>query len=129
MVRPMAEALRLLGFGEKPSVAIEKVRFEPRRVAIGGSVSMSFVLRSKSHRTQDLLVDAAVHFVKAYGSSAPKVFKLKRVTLGAGEIVEFSKQISLAVHTTRKPNAGKHAVEVIINGTEFAIGSFDVTPT
>jgi len=70
-------ALRLLGYGKKPSVAIEKVRFEPSRVAIGGRVSMTFVVRSRSRTSQSLLVDVAVHFVKANGRAVPKVFKLK----------------------------------------------------
>ena len=58
------EALRLLGYGKKAAVAIEKIQFDPPRVAIGRRVSVSFVLRSKSRTPQDLLVDVAVHFVK-----------------------------------------------------------------
>ena len=142
--RKDAEALRLLGFGGKPAVAVEGVRFEPRRVPIGGKVEVSFTLRSTASakdRTgaprgrargaeappQDLLVDLAVHFVKASGRTSPKVFKLKRVTLSADESVAFSTRISLAVHTTRRPNTGTHAVDVLVNGVEFPIGSFKVT--
>ena len=53
----------------------------PARVAIGGRVAVTFVLRSTARTAQDLLVDLAVHFVKAGGHSTPKVFKLKRVSL------------------------------------------------
>ena len=56
-------ALRLLGYGKKPAVTIESVRFTPRRVAIGGRMTMGFTLRSTARVTQDLLVDVAVHFV------------------------------------------------------------------
>ena len=59
-----ADALRLLGYGNKPSISIEEIRFDPARVAIGKKVSMSFVLRSQSRTRQELLVDVAVHFVK-----------------------------------------------------------------
>src|SRR5687768_2558984 len=65
-----AAALRLLGFGQKAAVSIESVQFDPPRVRIGGRVSMSFVLRSKSRQPQDLLIDVAVHFVKVRGDSA-----------------------------------------------------------
>src|SRR5687768_7645934 len=101
-------ALRLLGYGKKPAVAIEGVRFAPKRVAIGGRVSMSFVVRSESRTVQDLLVDLAVHFVKAGGKASKKVFKLKRVSLPPRGRVELTTTVSLAVHTTRKPNPGKH---------------------
>lgn len=121
------DALKLLGYGKKPAVAIEDVSFSPRRVPIGGKVTVSFVLRSKSREPQELLVDLAVHFVKARGNSSKKVFKLKRVLLPPRGMAELSSGVSLMVHTTRKPQPGKHAVEVLVNGTAFKVGSFDVT--
>jgi 3-methyladenine DNA glycosylase AlkC len=134
------DALRILGFGAKPAVAIESVRFEPRRVRIGGKVEVSFKVRSTAvakrvaharstagGMPQDLLVDLAVHFVKANGRTSPKVFKLKRVSLAPGEEVTLSTRVSLAIHTTRKPNVGVHPVDVLVNGVEFPIGSFEVT--
>jgi 3-methyladenine DNA glycosylase AlkC len=121
-----AEALALLGYGEKPSISIEKVRFEPARVAIGERVVMSFLLRSKSRKPQDLLVDVAVHFVKADGRATPKVFKLKRVELPPRGEVELETRISLAVHTTRKPRPGTHAVDILVNGQRTRAGSFEV---
>jgi len=72
-------------------------------------------------------VDVAVHFVKASGKTAPKVFKLKRATLPAGGDLPLQARISLAVHTTRIPYPGVHAVDVIVNGRAFPAGSFRVT--
>ena len=126
--RGVPAALRLLGYGEKPSVAIETVRIAPRRVAIGGRVSVEFVLRSRARTTQELMVDLAVHFVKANGQPTPKVFKLKRVALPARGRAEFSASVSVAVHTTRKPRPGHHAVDVLINGKATHIGAFHVVP-
>jgi 3-methyladenine DNA glycosylase AlkC len=123
--RGSPDALRLLGYGAKPSVAIDDVRFEPRRVAIGGRVAVSFVVRSRSKTTQSLLVDVAVHFVKATGTSR-KVFKLKRVTLAPRERAAFRATVSLKVHTTRKPRPGVHEVDVVVNGIAHPIGSFRV---
>jgi hypothetical protein len=115
-----AAALWLLGYGKKVSVAIENVRYDPPRVAIGGRVSMQFV-RSKSARAQELLVAV----VKARGA-APKVFKIKRVTLPPRGSVSLATRFSLAVHTTRVPRPGKHAVEILINGKAHDAGSFEV---
>jgi len=121
-----SSALKLLGYGKKPAVVIEDVRFTPKRVAVGGRVVMDFVVRSTSRTTQDLLVDVAVHFVKARGHSAKKVFKVKRVSLPARGTVALSFSVSLKVHTTRKPNPGKHTVDVLVNGASFPAGSFEV---
>jgi 3-methyladenine DNA glycosylase AlkC len=122
-----AGALRLLGYGGKAAVAIEGVRFRPARVPIGGRVAMRLALRSTSPRAQSLLVDVAVHFVKARGRAAAKVFKLKRIVLRPRQRVELQTGFSLAVHTTRVPRPGRHAVDVVINGRATPAGAFQVT--
>jgi hypothetical protein len=121
-----AGALRLLGVGQRPRVAIERARFQPPRVAIGGRIAVSFTLRSTARTAQDLLVDLVVHFVKANGRGSPKVFKLKRLTLPAGGRVELATTVSLAVHTTRTPRPGRHLVDVLVNGRAAALGAFEV---
>jgi 3-methyladenine DNA glycosylase AlkC len=119
-------ALRLLGYGTKPSVAVERVVFVPSRVRIGGRVVMHFVLRSTARSPQDLLVDVAVHFVKARGATSAKVFKVRRLALAARARQSLKAAFSLAVHTTRVPQPGTHAVDVIVNGHTMPAGSFDV---
>ena len=121
-----AGALGLLGYGQKPRVAVKDVAFRPRRVRIGERVAMTFGLESTSTRHQHLLVDVAVHFVKARGVGGPKVFKLGRIALGPRERVDLRTTFSLAVHTTRVPRPGRHAVDVIVNGRTVRVGSFDV---
>ena len=65
--------------------------------------------------------DFAVFFVKADGSARPKVFKLRRVTLPARATVTLSGTISFAVHSTRKPRPGRHAIEARIKPTADTI--------
>ena len=121
-----AGALRILGYGKKAAVSIERVQIAPRRVTIGGRVLVRFALTSASKTAQDLVVDMAVHFVKARGHAAPKVFKVARATLPPKGTVTLQKTLSLAVHTTRVPRAGRHAVVVIVNGKATRVGSFEV---
>jgi 3-methyladenine DNA glycosylase AlkC len=124
--RGEADALKLLGYGKKAAVSVEQVRVEPRTVTIGGRVSISFVLRNQSRISQHLLVDLAVHFVKAAGRTAPKVFKLKRVVLPPRGQTELQTSVSIAVHTTRVPRPGTHAIDVLVNGEAKRAGSFEV---
>jgi 3-methyladenine DNA glycosylase AlkC len=122
-----ANALRLLGFGQQPRASVEDVRFEPGRVAIGGRVAMNFTLRSRAREPQNLLVDVAVHFVKSRGVTSRKVFKVGRINLPPRGKVSLGATFSLAVHTTRVPRPGTHAVDVILNGQARRAGSFEVT--
>ena len=124
--RADAGALQLLGYGQTPKVSIAEATFRPRRVRIGGRVAMTLGLESTSTRHQNLLIDVAVHFVKARGVGGPKVFKLGRIELGPRERVDLKTTFSLAVHTTRVPRPGRHAVDVIVNGRAMRAGTFDV---
>lgn len=119
-------SIRPFGYGHEPRVSIEDVTFRPRRVRIGGRVAMAFVLRNTTTHQQQLLVDVAVHFVKACGVGVPKVFELGRIALGSRERVHLNTSFSLAVHTTRVPQPGSHAVDVIVNGRAIGAGTFDV---
>jgi hypothetical protein len=73
-----------------------------------------------------VLVDFAVHYIKANGQSRAKVFKLKTLELAAHATQRVGKQISLAEMTTRKHYPGVHRVEAILNGHAQALGSFDL---
>ncbi|MBL8960222.1 MAG: DNA alkylation repair protein [Gemmatimonadetes bacterium] len=120
-------ALTLLGGGAKPAVRVGRATFTPARVRVGQVVRFAFTLTSTSRRTQELIVDYTVHFVKADGSTKPKVFKLAKCTLAPGERVNLSGRVSLAVHTTRKPYPGRHRVDAQVNGLPYHLGSFVVT--
>lgn len=124
--RGVPEVLALLGHGAAPRIVVRGAEADPARVPIGGKVRLSFTLESRAKEPQSLLVDIAVHFVKARGVTSAKVFKIARVTLRRGEPLALSKSISLAVHTTRTPYPGKHAFDVLVNGARFPAGAFEV---
>lgn len=120
------EALSLLGFGARPAVAVQDVRLTPARIAVGGRVSVAFELRSTSAESQTLLVDLVVHFVKANGQTRPKVFKLRRVSLGPRASTQLTGTVSFATMTTRRHFAGDHRLDVLVNGVTYALARIDV---
>lgn len=118
-------ALALIGASAVPLVKVSPARFSPRSPRRGGRVEFSFDIDSTAKRkSQDLLIDYRVHFVKSNGTTSPKVFKLKRVNLRPGETVSTGGSVSLQALTTRKHYPGEHRVEAVINGQSFALGSF-----
>ncbi len=124
--RGSREALSLLGYGHAASIHVARVRMAPKRVPIGRRVSIELVVLNRGSRRQEVLLDLAVHFVKANGRTAPKVFKLKRLSLPASSDATITANISLAVHTTRTPRPGRHAVDLIVNGRPQPLGAFHV---
>lgn len=96
------------------------LKIGPTRVTVGDSVAMRLSLRSTSSAAQTLLIDYAVHHVKANGSTSAKVFKGWKLTLAAGESRTLSKQHSFKPVTTRRYHAGMHSIEMSINGSVSA---------
>jgi len=121
-------ALALLGHGAPARVRVTEARVEPGRVRIGGKVAFRATLRSTSRAAQSLAVDLAVHFVKKDGRARPKVMKGRTLELAPGGSAVVAKTISLAVHSTRKPNPGAHAVDLVVNGRTFRGARFTVLP-
>ena len=89
-------------------------------------LAVAFDVTNNTAKPQRVLVDFAVHYVKANGQSRAKVFKLKTLDLSAHETQRVGKNISLAEMTTRKHYPGIHRVEAILNGRAQALGSFEL---
>jgi 3-methyladenine DNA glycosylase AlkC len=120
-------ALAVLGVNAKkrPTLRVEG-ELSAARVPIGGKLAVSVTVTNPGKTKLEAIVDLAVHFVKASGEAKPKVFKLRRVALAAGESVTLAKTISFAEHTTRTPRPGAHTLEVLVNGFSFPLGTVEV---
>ena len=119
-------ALTVLGFGKTAQVLVSHIRITPAKAEMGGAVTIAFELTNTQPQAQDLLVDLAVHYVKAGGQANAKVFKLKTLELAPGQTVRFAKKLSLAEMTTRKHYAGRHKVDVMLNGQAKTLGVFEL---
>ncbi len=119
-------ALAALGFGASADVVIGQPSITPERAVVGGTLAVAFVVTNNTAQPQRVLVDFAVHYIKANGKSSAKVFKLKTLDLAAQETQRVGKGISLAEMTTRKHYPGTHRVDAILNGRARALGSFEL---
>jgi hypothetical protein len=104
------------------------VRLPAKSLRLGSEIRFSFDIESSARDAQTLVVDYAVHFIKANGGSRAKVFKLKRITLEAKGSASFEGKISFAQMTTRRHYPGRHRIEVLVNGVAFPLGELEVRP-
>jgi 3-methyladenine DNA glycosylase AlkC len=122
------DALQVLGFGSNPSVALQNLNLEPTMPSIGGSARLSFTIVSTQDDPQPVMVDYAVHYMKADGSTSPKVFRLGSLVMQPGQPVTFSRKLSFRQMTTRKHRPGVHKVEVLVSGAIVGSLNFDLAP-
>lgn len=116
-------ALAHLGYST-PMVEVKSLALTQSQVQVGESLEFSFTLQSAVSKSQVLLIDYLIHFKKASGKLSPKVFKLKTLTLEAGQSVPFKKVHTLKPMTTRTLYSGEHVLELQINGASFGVVPF-----
>lgn len=119
-------ALHVLGAGHPAQVIVRQKSITPSRARVGQSVTVAFDLRNAQSKPQRVMVDFRIHFVKANGSTAPKVFKLKLLELPPRERISLKKTVSLAPMTTRTHYPGRHRVDILLNGRAKPLGAFEL---
>jgi 3-methyladenine DNA glycosylase AlkC len=117
--------LKAWGLG-RPLEGEASLALSPKRLRLGGSLSLEVTLRSAARRAQTLVIDYAVHHVKADGSRSPKVFKGWTLTLAAGEERALVKSHPIKPITTRTYHAGRHLLDLRVNGQVVAEVAFDL---
>lgn len=120
-----ARVFALLGFADTPKIKITNFVLDKTRVKLGDAVYFSFDLQA-GNSSQQLIVDYVVYFMKANGKLAPKVFKLKNITLAAKALITIYKKQSFKPITTRTFYAGAHQIAIQVNGKEVARQDFEL---
>lgn len=122
-------ALGVIGAGKRAEIRLDAFTVAPRKLKLGEALALALSLTSTARKPQKLVIDYAIHYVKASGAASAKVFKWKEATLAPGESLTLTKRQRIQDFTTRKHHAGRHAVELMVNGERVAQGEFDLKLT
>ena len=120
------ESFPLLGYSESPLLRKPTLTLANRQLVLGDSLEFQLTLQSDATATQRMVVDFALHFMKANGKTAAKVFKWKSVELKAGEVCHLEKRHGIKAITTRRYYSGTQVLEVLINGVPVAQQEFQL---
>lgn len=117
--------LAALGYGE-PQVEVGYFEILTPEVEFGTALKFKLALASSSKHEQPLIIDYAVHHVKANGKTTSKVFKWKTIALNAGAQHTAERKHPMRNITTRSYYPGTHRVEILVNGVSLACGQFEL---
>ncbi len=110
-------------FGYSPPKLSNVVLSSPSKLRLGDDLTIDISFTAQTD--QKLLIDYAIHFMRANGSLSPKVFKWTEIKVAAGEQIKLTKVHAYKPVTTRKDYAGRQIVSVQINGQDVAQSPFD----
>ncbi|MTD16330.1 DNA alkylation repair protein [Nakamurella sp. YIM 132087] len=110
------DALALLGFGAGGTVVVTGPVLRAGHVQDGGEIAFTGSILNPGAESVRVAVDYVLHFRKASGRTAPKVFKITTATLAPGEQLDLARTFSFRPITTRRYHPGEHALELQVNG-------------
>lgn len=120
-----SRALSILGYGSA-KIELADLDISPQQLIFGDTLQIAFTLTSTGEKTQSLIIDYIMHFVKANGKTAPKVFKLKKTEIRPNESLYVQKTHSIRPISTRKYYPGINRVEIQVNGTVIGEAEFEL---
>lgn len=113
-------------FGYMP-VSLDKVMLEVLTPAVKYGDVLAFELSVENIGCPtNLMIDYAIHFVKANGKLAPKVFKWKDMKGYSDTALRAERKHAIKPITTRVYYPGEHKLEIFINGESVATATFQL---
>ena len=119
-------ALALIGVGHGAAVTVRKFAVAPSTVRLGERIAIAAEIASDSTVNQPLVVDYRVHYARAGGKNAAKVFKWKAFDLAGGDTASLRISQVIRDFSTRRHHPGRHDIDLIVNGQTMAMGGFEL---
>jgi 3-methyladenine DNA glycosylase AlkC len=119
------EILRFYGL-ESTHIDLSAFEIKTPMVKIGSSLQFRFQLTNKNNQAKTIRLEYAVHYKKAKGHLAKKVFKISEKNYEPNQMVKVDRNQSFKIITTRVFHPGVHALSIIINGTESEALTFEL---
>lgn len=116
----------LAHFGIKENIALKLISFNitNQKINVGQNLKYNFSIQNTSKKTVSIRLEYAIYFKIANDKLSKKVFKISEKEIKANEVLNFEKQHSFKLLTTRKYHLGNHFIAIIINGKEFEKNKF-----
>lgn len=117
-------ALKLMGIDGKAKIKLGKIKLNQKNYKLHDKLVFELEMTSTSNKSQKIVVDYSIDFVKANGKKGKKVFKLKTFDLKPKETLIIGKGHSLKPITTMTYYTGIHHLTIQVNGEELESKEF-----
>ena len=123
------DALALVGFRSEPgALLVRGPVLRETTVSGGGELHFDLTITNTADTAATVAIDYVIHYRKADGRTAPKVFKLSSRRLAPGAEIAINRRHSFQDRSTRRHHPGMHAVELQVNGQRHGRSDFLLSP-
>jgi 3-methyladenine DNA glycosylase AlkC len=110
------DSLSIFNYEKAPKLSLRNFKVLTPKVKLGERLNFEFELISQKKKEQKLVVDYLLHYQRPQGKKSVKVFKLKDLVLKPGRTEQLKSSQLIKDFTTRKHYAGKHLLQIQVNG-------------
>jgi len=111
---------------ESTNIELSSFEIKTPKVKIGDHLQFHFHLNNKNKDPKIVRLEYAVHYKKAKGHLAKKVFKISEKIYHPNQLTKIERNQSFKLITTRIFHTGIHQLSIIINGTESEVLEFEL---
>ena len=111
---------------ESANIELSSFEIKTPVVKIGDYLQFQFHLNNKNEEAKTIRLEYAVHYKKAKGHLAKKVFKISEKIYQPNHLTKIERNQSFKIITTRVFHTGIHQLSIIINGTESEVLEFEL---
>ena len=121
-------ALALMGVNQDSQFTVGGLKLNQKNFELGETLKFEFWVESGSKKSERLIVDYVIGFMKSNGEVGFKVFKLKSCEMDSGGKIHFLKAHQLKKITTMKFYPGRHQLSIQVNGKILKSTSWNFDP-
>ena len=121
------EALKIIGIdcnNLSENFTIQTFALQKAVINISQNLMFDFILENQAANNK-IRLEYAVYFLRKNGAHGKKIFQITTKNFAKG-VFRFTKKHAFRDMTTRKHNAGKHFISLVVNGVEFQKLQFDL---
>jgi 3-methyladenine DNA glycosylase AlkC len=121
------EALKIIGIdcnNLSENFTIQTFALQKAVINISQNLMFDFILENQAANNK-IRLEYAVYFLRKNGTHGKKIFQITTKNFAKG-VFKFTKKHAFRDMTTRKHNAGKHFISLVVNGVEFQKLQFDL---
>jgi 3-methyladenine DNA glycosylase AlkC len=111
---------------ESTNIVLSTFEIKTPVVKIGDYLQFQFYLNNKNEIPKTVRLEYAIHYKKAKGHLAKKVFKISEKIYQPNQLIKIERNQSFKLITTRVFYTGIHQLSIIINGTESETLEFEL---
>ncbi|MBF4491441.1 DNA alkylation repair protein [Flavobacterium sp. MR2016-29] len=111
---------------ESTNIELSSFEIKTPIVKIGDYLQFQFHLNNKNPEPKNIRLEYAVHYKKAKGHLAKKVFKISEKSYQPNQLIKVERNQSFKLITTRVFHIGNHQLSIIINGKESEVLEFEL---